>query len=246
MARDSRQPEFDISGAFADPYEVNFVLHIPDNLETDRVKLVPFVPAAHAAAFYEAAEPDIQDLARYLPIPLSPYDTFVSFLEVLVRQDPTNLLFVILDKMGDSGDGSPPIAGIIGLLHTSTLNLSTEIGPVVILPKYQRSHVSTHAIGILTRFCLNVPSEGGIGYRRVAWTANPLNFASLRAAERMGFRQEGTIRWSWVLPAGKDGKPVDKPGRGEGKGRDSALFALCWDDWENGGREHVDKLIDRK
>ncbi|CAE6466315.1 unnamed protein product [Rhizoctonia solani] len=29
-------------------------------------------------------------------------------------------------------------------------------------------------------------------------------------------------------------------------GRHTAMLAICWDDWENGGMEHLQRLIDRK
>ena len=42
------------------------------------------------------------------------------------------------------------------------------------------------------------------------------------------------------------GLPVKAPGGGSwGPGRHTAIFGLCWDDWENGGREKVDKLMQR-
>ncbi|KAF7345350.1 N-acetyltransferase domain-containing protein [Mycena venus] len=135
-------------------------------------------------------------------------------------------------------------AGVIGLCNTSPHNLVTEIGPVICFPEFQRTFVNTNAIGILLRYCLNLPEEGGLGLRRVQWSTHPANTASVGAAERMGMTREGTMRWRWVLAKGKEGKEV-APGRGEGPGRDSVMLAACWDDWENGGRELVEKQINR-
>jgi len=95
------------------------------------------------------------------------------------------------------------------------------------------------------RYCLDLPKDGGLGFRRVQWTASPANVTSIRAAERMGMKVEGTLRWMWVLPEGKEGKKAGE-GRGAGAGRDSVLLASYWDDWENGGREDVEKIMERK
>ena len=80
-------------------------------------------------------------------------------------------------------------------LNASMMNLSVEIG-YVILPAFQRTFVTTNAIGTLLKICLDVPSEGGIGFRRVVWTAD--NDASLKTAERMGFKYEGWMWWTWA------------------------------------------------
>jgi hypothetical protein len=56
---------------------------------------------------------------------------------------------------------------------------------------------------------------------------------------------EGTIRWSWILPEGKEGKKSREGDPHLGNGRDSVLLAVCWDDWEGGVRERVDQVMQR-
>ncbi|KAJ7274429.1 acyl-CoA N-acyltransferase [Mycena haematopus] len=214
-------------------YDFNWPHTLPESgLETARVKLTPFIPRIHGAEFYAqlSAHPDIE---RFLPVPIT-----TEAIESGFRADPGCILFAVINK--EQG----VLAGMIGLLHTSPDNLSTEIGPVICFPKFQRSFVNTNAVGILMRYCLNLPEEGGLGFRRVQWIANTVNVASVKTAERMGMKREGIMRWTWVLPKGKEGNEAG-PGRGEGLGRDSALLAVCWDDWENGVREHVSKQIER-
>ncbi|KAG6901383.1 hypothetical protein C0995_012647 [Termitomyces sp. Mi166 len=220
---------------------VNFNLPLPCSLETARIKLVPLDPSIHAEPFFSAyaASPS---LARYLPISTPTYPAFLSFIEDFIIADKSSVLFAIIDKTKEGHDA--PLAGIIGLLKSSPQNRTIEIGPVIILPAFQRTFVSSNAIGALLRYLLDTPAQGGVGFRRVQWTANTENRASVRAAERMGFRLEGVERWSWCLPPGKEGKAVDG-GRGSALGRDSAVLAVCWDDWESGGRELVENLINR-
>ncbi|EAU85386.1 hypothetical protein CC1G_07080 [Coprinopsis cinerea okayama7 len=232
-------------------YDVNFCAPLPPSgsLESDKVRLVPFIPSLHAAAFHKAYSQHSDEIEKYLPISWKSLPELLTGFEYMIRRDPSSIVFAIIDrtKPNDGGNVEESIAGIIGYLNTSTRNLSTEIGPVVVLPSWQRTFVSSHAIGLMLNYALNLPSEGGLGYRRVAWTANPFNNASVRAAERMGFKIEGIQRWTWVLPLGRDGgKPPVDGKRGAGQGRDSTVLSVCWDDWENGTREQVARMMNRQ
>ena len=133
-------------------------------------------------------------------------------------------------------------------LNTAPLNLTTEIGFVMVFPAFRKTHVAKSMIGLLLRYALELPSASppGLGFRRVQYSAHPDNAPSIALAERLGFRKEGVMRWMWVLPdelaeAGRKGREGDATG---GKtGRDAAILALCWDDWENGARERVEAMI---
>jgi len=225
-----------------DPYDINFAWPLP-TLETPRIKLIPFVPSQHAEQFFDGLKG--HNLFHKVPFSITTLEEFLSFVE-WIRANPDSVLLLIIDKTG--GDSSNPdvggsMAGIIGLIHTSQANLSTEIGPVAILPPFQRTHVSSNAIGLMMHYCLDLPNAGGLGFRRVQWTANPVHQVSIKVAEKMGLIYEGTMRWTWVLPSGKKGKKSREGDPVTGLGRDSVLLAICWDDWEGGARERVDKLM---
>lgn len=231
-----------------DPYDLNANIPVPPLLATDRLQLVPFIPSIHAQPFYAAFSAD-PALARYLPGDWPTFAAFLAFVETGFHRDPSGALFAIIDTT------APPaadhtwripgrVAGVIGWLHASPANLSLEIGPVIVLTAFQRSFVATHAVGLLLRYALDLPAAGGLGFRRVVWSASPFNEKSIAAAEKMGFRKESVMRWAWVLPVGKEGKPAPEE-RGEGNGRDSVLLSLCWDDWVGGVRELVTKRMER-
>jgi len=238
-------PIIDIS--FKDPYDINVNIPIPPSLESTRVKLVPFNPAVYAEPFCTALQPDLAEVTKYLPFTWPDTQAFLTLTEKHVRRDSSAVLFAIIDKTKPDYDNNlkESIAGVIGLLYINPTMLSAEIGFVIILPAFQRTFITSNAIGILQNYLLNLPSEGGLGFRRVVWGANPRNKASLRAAERMGFRVEGTFRWLWVLEKGKEGKKMNNGERGENNGRDSVFLSVCWDDWEGGVKDHVRKLMDR-
>lgn len=202
------------------------------------------------------------DIFKYLPFgPFKDIDDFLTnFVENRIRKDSNLLLFAIFDKtkpsqsLTNSNTGPDfsvgTLAGLIGFLNTSAPDLATEIGFVMILPPFQRTHVTSNAIGLLLNFTLNVPSPSStsLGLRRVVWTANNANKASVRAAERMGFRIESVLRWDRVIPIGKEGNgvtPRQGDPKGENPGRDTAVLSLCWDDWEAGVREKVAEIMNR-
>ncbi|CAE6513793.1 unnamed protein product [Rhizoctonia solani] len=270
------------------PYDLNFRFPVRE-LESDRLKLVPFVPSIHGQAFFEGLKPH-PELVQYLPwnpfntlhefeihfeerirsdpswcvyaaphpelvqyLPWNPFNTLHEFeihFEERIRSDPSWCVYAALDKsklVPDQVETAHALAGTIGYLRASPELSSVEIGYVIVLPSYQRTFVSTHAIGLLLDYALQQPSDGGLGLRRVQWQAHADNMASVRAAQRMGMKMEGILRWERTIPIDKDNgiKPRDDDVL-QLKGRHSAMLAMCWDDWENQGREHVQKLMARR
>ncbi|THH13119.1 hypothetical protein EUX98_g9756 [Antrodiella citrinella] len=212
-------------------YDPNFCYPVKE-LESARVKLVPFFPSQHAEAFF-AGTREYPEIYEFLP-----WKPFASIREVLktaedIRSNRNEILFAILDKATVSGGGRPSFAGIIGLLNTSQPNLSTEIGFLIIFPAMWGRSIASAATQSLLHWTLDPPSDGGLGMRRVQWQANELNVPSVRVAESIGFRLEGTTRWQRVVVEGKPGPT--KPGEDKRPGRHSMIFAYCWDDWEDGG-----------
>ncbi|KIJ66383.1 hypothetical protein HYDPIDRAFT_86222 [Hydnomerulius pinastri MD-312] len=238
-------------------YNVNFCFPVKE-LENDRVKLVPFIADLHAEIFYKGIAPH-PELFNYMPGTFGPWTSATqfttSFVEPLYR-DPSRCLFAIIDKTRTPTPGAPPsetdFAGVLTYMNTSAQFLVTEIGFVVILPKFQRTHVTTHACGLLLQYALDLPSSpgGGLGLRRVQWQASNLNVPSVKAAKAMGFKFEGVLRWDRVMPGDRTGLGEIKLREGDPMPgtlkRDTAMLAVCWDDWEEGGREMLLKRMDRR
>ncbi|KDQ50254.1 hypothetical protein JAAARDRAFT_142272 [Jaapia argillacea MUCL 33604] len=245
-------PEVTIGFTYGpDPYDINFVFPIPTSdhpiLETPLVKLTPFIPRIHAET-YLTRTAGYPELYRYYPFQFSTLDELLPWIEGFIRRDTGSILFAIIDKTksGDVEGEEGALAGTIGLLKTSPENLTTEIGGLVVFPPFQRTHVTTHASGLLLRWLLDLPSASppGLGLRRVQWSAHPENVGSRRVAERLGMKLEGCMRWMWALRESAEGKKGREGDTLRGRpGRDSVLYALCWDDWEGGGREVVMGLL---
>ncbi|KAF9221194.1 acyl-CoA N-acyltransferase [Gyrodon lividus] len=238
-------------------HDVNFCFPVRE-LENERVKLTPFVPSQHADLFFQGSSPHPK-IYQYLPF--GPFASAPSYTEELIqgRIAPNQgmILYAVIDKTRTPTPGTYPssadFAGTIGYLNASPINLSIEIGFIIVFPQFQRTHVTTNAFGLLLRYALDVPaaSPPGLGLRRVQWQANEANHASIRVAERMGLKREAVLRWDRVLPDGK-GKAGNEQELREGDpkpgtlGRHSVVLAICWDDWEDGAREKVAKLMDRR
>ncbi|KAF9243087.1 acyl-CoA N-acyltransferase [Melanogaster broomeanus] len=167
-----------------EPYDLNFILPVPLVLSTDKLRLVPFIPCVDAAAYFEAVRG---------------HETIYQFICVA---DKTAVVFAVidttrLDPKHPELEGS--LAGIFGLLQTDKTNLVTEIGPAIVLPAFQKTHVASHAVGLLLKHILDI-APSGLGLRKVKWTAFLLNLPSNKLAQRMGFKFEGLIRWTCVIP----------------------------------------------
>ncbi|KIJ43503.1 hypothetical protein M422DRAFT_30792 [Sphaerobolus stellatus SS14] len=231
----------------------------PTVLSDERVVLEPFDLSIHGEQLFNSFLPH-PELFTYLP--WGPFPTLSAFHDwhhKRIASDPGSTLFAVFPAADASG-AAPAIAGMIGLLNSSYTNASTELGYIILNPKHHATRLAHRAVRLLLHWCLDVPSEveGTLGLRRVEWQAHTANVRSARVAERMGFVKEGVIRWNRVLPVEKVGV-----GRGEEKedaavaserlklrmgdgkpGRSSVLLSLCWDDWEDRVREHVDKLVE--
>ena len=135
---------------------------------------------------------------------------------------------------------------MIGLMYTDAEHSSTEIGFVATLPAFQRRKLTMEAIALLLNWTLSLPSQGGLGLRRVVWRAAPENIASNGVAQRMGFKKEVVSRYGRLFPfgrggrLGRDGEPEDFRGKGS---RDVVAYAVCWDDWENEVKQRVEGVL---
>ncbi|KIJ19608.1 hypothetical protein PAXINDRAFT_68932 [Paxillus involutus ATCC 200175] len=223
--------------------DINFCFPAPE-LENERVKLTPFIPSLHADLFFQGSSPH-PGLYQYLPF--GPFTSAPSFTQELIQgriaPNQSMILYAIIDKTRTPTPDAPPssadFAGTIGYLNASPVNLSIEIGFIIILPPFQRTHVTTNAVGLLLRYALDLPtaSPPGLGLRRVQWQANEVNEASIRVAERMGMKREGVLKWDRVLPDGKgkawNGEKIREGDPRPGTlGRHTVILAICWDDWQ--------------
>ena len=102
-------------------------------------------------------------------------------------------------------------SGWLTLMDIQPQNAAIEIGNIWFSPRMQRTRASTEAIALLLRLAAD-----DLGYRRLVWKCNALNAPSRRAAERLGFSYEGTLRAHLVV---------------KGRLRDTAYFSIVGAEW---------------
>jgi RimJ/RimL family protein N-acetyltransferase len=98
------------------------------------------------------------------------------------RREGTGLHLMMLDRTAGQ------VVGSIGLFHADWEVRSAEIGYGVRADERGKGYAS-EALGAVARWAL---TEGGL--QRAWLTANTDNAASVRVAEKAGFRREGTLR----------------------------------------------------
>ncbi|KAK0218682.1 acyl-CoA N-acyltransferase [Armillaria fumosa] len=227
----------------------NFCFPTPPTLQSERVKLVPFDISVHTRLLVTACSGE--SLYDFVPFgPFKDEEEFIaSFWNKRMKDDAGMTMFAVYDitKPDESA-----YAGVIGYLNSSAEDLVAEIGFVIIAPAFQKTHVTSNAVGILMKYALDMPEDGGLGLRRVVWQASAANIPSVRTAKRMGFQQEGILRWHKAWPTSKtrgaNGTLVRKGDPKEEAfplGRDTTILSICWDDWESGARAHVEAIMAR-
>lgn len=111
--------------------------------------------------------------------------------------------------------------------------------------------MATNAVGLALQLAFKSPEQGGLGLRRIHWSASTMNLASSRLAQRMGFEKVGIIPWHMRFVKGKiygkvgNGREAPPGGDPEDLWRDTLSLTLGWDRWENGGREMAAKAMER-
>jgi len=101
--------------------------------------------------------------------------------------------------------------GWLTLMEIHPAHAHIEIGNIWFSPRMQRSRAATEAMFLLMRHAMD-----DLGYRRLSWKCNALNMPSRRAAARLGFTYEGTLRDVMVV---------------KGRSRSTAWFSILAAEW---------------
>lgn len=103
------------------------------------------------------------------------------------------------------------VSGWLTLMEIQPANAAIELGNIWFAPRMQRTRAATEAMLLLLRLAAD-----DLGYRRLVWKCNALNAPSRRAADRLGFTYEGTLRGALVV---------------KGRLRDTAFYSIQPDEW---------------
>jgi RimJ/RimL family protein N-acetyltransferase len=168
-------------------------------------RLDPLDSARHAADLHAANSVDREGrMWTYLfSGPFATLQEFTLWLEA--REDSLDPLFYAIV---DAGTGRA--TGLASYLRIDTTHGVIEVGHLAFSPLLQRTRAATEAMYLMMKHAF------GLGYRRYEWKCDALNFASRRAAERLGFRFEGVFRQAAVY---------------KGRNRDTAWYSIIDSEW---------------
>ena len=114
-------------------------------------------------------------------------------------------------------------SGWLTLMDIQPTNAAIELGHIWFGPRMQRTRAGTEAMFLLLRLAAD-----DLGYHRLVWKCNALNAPSRRAAERLGFTYEGTLRAAAIV---------------KGRERDTAMFSILASEWP-GRRDAIAAWLD--
>ena len=173
------------------------------------VSLEPLVPPVHAQPLFDAFADAPDSLWTYLQHgPFAHVDELRAALATLC-DSPKRLPFAVVV------DGRP--VGFLAYLRIVADHGVIEIGSVAFAPELQRTTAASEAVSLLIAHAFD------LGYRRVEWKCDDLNARARTAAERFGFRYEGTFRKAVAY---------------KGRSRDTAWLAITDDEWPAVGAAH--------
>lgn len=177
------------------------------------------------------------NLLAYVAFPgLNTIEEFTDMYHKDIGSKPEECLYAIYDKTAPGGETDDNYAGTVAYTGGNKSHASTDVG-IILWPAFQRTHVATNAIGLLLLHALDPPSAGGLGLRRVVWTAHSENAASRNTALRLGFEFEGITRWHKIFADREIGSSADALAKRNGTekeiiGRHTATYSIVWDEWD--------------
>lgn len=169
-------------------------------------RLEPLLESAHAAGLHANHSMDADDgIWTYLAYgPFASGEEYADFVRwAESRDDP--LFYAIVDRK--SGD---PL-GVGSFLRIDPSVGSIEIGHLCFSHRLQQTPLATEALYLMMRHAFD-----DLDYRRLEWKCDSLNAPSRAAAERLGFRYEGTFRQAQVT---------------KGRNRDTAWYSVVDGEW---------------
>ncbi|BEM33696.1 GNAT family N-acetyltransferase [Serratia marcescens] len=135
---------------------------------------------------YQTAEDDRDWTYLFWQRPQTRED-FQHYLQAQVSGADRNTMVVI-----DQANGRA--VGTCAFLRIDPANGAAELGTINWSPLMKRSALGSEAIFLMLRHLFD-----DLGYRRCEWKCDSLNLPSRQAAERLGFRYEGTFRQAVVV-----------------------------------------------
>jgi RimJ/RimL family protein N-acetyltransferase len=169
-------------------------------------------PARHTDDLFTADQADADGTSwTYLPYgPFAERENYAAWIKDVGAQ-PDPYFFAVVDTEEESSPTAGRAIGVLSLLRVQPEAGSIEVGHIHFSPALQHRRAGTEAHHLLGTYVFDQ-----LGYRRYEWKCDALNEPSRRAADRLGFRFEGTFRQAQVI---------------KGRNRDTAWYAIIDAEW---------------
>jgi N-acetyltransferase len=185
----------------------------PVTLALNGVQLEP-LSLEHEAGLIEAAKDGELWNLRFTSVP-EPDQTRAYIEKALVqRANGDRFPFAVRDLASDAVIGSTSYHDVLPAVRR------VEIGWTWYAKRFQRTHVNSTCKLLLMQHAfesLNCPVIG--------WRTDNVNFASQRAIERLGAKKDGVIRGQHL--------------RRDGTVRDTVMYSITKQEWEQGIKAHM-------
>lgn len=138
--------------------------------------------------------------------PIVDWAAFEKFVEDRMN-DSSRVYYVVIDKKSRN-----PL-GLFSLMRIDQNHGVIEVGDVNFSDRLKRTTMATEAFYLLAKYVFEE-----LQYRRYEWKCDDLNVPSKKAAERLGFKYEGTFRKAMIY---------------KNRQRDTSWFSMLIDEWAN-------------
>jgi RimJ/RimL family protein N-acetyltransferase len=170
-------------------------------------------PDRHAGELFAADQVDVRG-ETWTYLPYGPFPDLKSYTRwarsAAAESDPFFYAIIDTDSQTDRISAGRAV-GVLSLLRVQPDAGSIEVGHVHYSPLLRRRRGATEAHYLLMRYAFD-----DLGYRRYEWKCDALNLTSRAAAERLGFRYEGTFRQAMVT---------------KGRNRDTSWYSIIDREW---------------
>lgn len=188
-----------------------------ENLSTNRICL-----EAIEAYHYNFLKQFAFDKAlwKYSTIQINSEEDFKKYFDqALVFSEKTSQrVFIVYDNILEK------YIGMTRLYAFDSKNKSTRLGFTWYAPEAQGTGVNSHCKYLVLKYAFEQ-----LNIERIELNADLRNERSIAAMKKMGFVQEGILRQNIILPNGYK--------------RDTIVFSVLKDDWENDIKSHLEHYV---
>jgi RimJ/RimL family protein N-acetyltransferase len=204
------------------------ILQSDEPLQGDFVRLSKFQKEHIPSLWKHLDLGNHPELMEYMPWPSPQSEAQLWEICDDLQSTPNTALFAIqcdprrVNHRFQPPNASPPpvtleTLGFVAYLDIQPHHRAVEIGAVLLSPCLRRSSAATETQFLLLKHALDIdPVAASVPYRRVVWKCDSKNLKSVRTAERLGYRYEGTFRNHMLV---------------NGRSRDSDWFSIIDGDW---------------